>query len=53
MHPTTTGTWKQELVKHAGEPFEHGNRKVDDPQKVIDKLHCKIGQLQVEQDVFA
>ena len=43
--------WKQELVKRAGELFARGDRApaVGDAQKVIDDLHRKIGQLQVER----
>src|SRR5882724_7611262 len=46
---------KQELVKRAGELFARGNKApaVDDAQKVIDDLHRKIGQLQVERDFLA
>ena len=53
IHPTMISTWKQELVKRAGELFERGNKKVADPQAVIDNLHRKIGQLQVERDFLA
>ena len=55
VHPTMISTWKQELVKRAGELFERGNKtpSVDDAQKVIDDLHRKIGQLQVERDFLA
>jgi transposase len=39
-------------VKRAGELFARGNKApaVQDAQKVIDHLHRKIGQLQVECD---
>ena len=50
VHPTMISTWKQELVKNAKELFERGNKKAVDPQAVIDNLHHKIGQLQVERD---
>ncbi|HET6842938.1 MAG TPA: IS3 family transposase [Candidatus Angelobacter sp.] len=52
VHPTMISDWKQELVKRAGELFARGNRApaVGDAQKVIDDLHRKIGQLQVERD---
>ena len=53
VHPTMISTWKQELVKRAGELFERGQRKADDPKKEIDNLHRKIGQLQVERDFLA
>jgi hypothetical protein len=43
--------WKQELVKNAKTLFERGNKKAADPQAVIDHLHRKIGQLQVERDL--
>ena len=49
-HPTMISAWKQELVKNAKSLFEHGNKKAADPQVVIDNLHRKIGQLQVERD---
>jgi hypothetical protein len=41
------------LVKRAGELFERGKPKAADPQKEIDHLHRKIGQLQVERDFLA
>jgi transposase-like protein len=53
VHPTMISTWKQELVKNAKELFEQGNKKAVDPQVVIDNLHRKIGQLQVERDFLA
>jgi transposase len=55
VHPTMISSWKQELVKRAGELFARGNKApaVDDAQKVIDDLHRKIGQLQVERDFLA
>lgn len=53
VHPTMISAWKQELGKRAQELFERGNKKAADPQKVIDELHRKIGQLQVERDFLA
>ena len=55
VHPTMISTWKQELMKRASELFARGNKApaVDDAQKVIDDLHRKIGQLQVECDFLA
>jgi len=53
VHPTMISTWKQDLVKNAKELFERGNKKVADPQAVIDNLHRKIGQLQIERDFLA
>jgi transposase-like protein len=53
VHPTMISTWKQELVKNAKDLFERGNKKAADPQAVIDNLHRKIGQLQVERDFLA
>ncbi len=50
VHVTMISTWKQELLKRADELFERGNKKAADPQKTIDDLHRKIGQLQVERD---
>ncbi len=52
VHQTMISTWKQELVKNAKDLFERGNKKAADPQAVIDNLHRKIGQLQVERDFF-
>jgi transposase len=48
-------TWKQELTRRASELFGRGNKApaVDDAQNVIDDLHRKIGQLQVERDFLA
>ena len=53
VHPTMISTWKQELVKNARELFERGNKKGADRQAVIDNLHRKIGQLQIERDFLA
>ena len=55
VHPTMISAWKQELVTRAGELFARGNRApaVGAAQKVIDDLHRKIGQLQVERDFLA
>jgi hypothetical protein len=41
-------------VKRAGELFARGSKApaVEDAQKVIDDLHRKIGQLQVERDFY-
>ena len=55
VHPTTISGWKQELVTRVGELFARGNKApaVADAQRVIDDLHRKIGQLQVERDFLA
>jgi len=55
VHATMISTWKQELIKRASELFARGNKAptVDDAQRVIDDLHRKIGQLQVERDFLA
>ena len=55
IHPTMISGWKQELVTRAGELFARSNKApaVADAQKVIDDLHRKIGQLQVERDFLA
>ena len=54
VHPTMISNWKQELVKRAGELFARGSKPaIEDAQKVIDELHRKIGQLQVECDFLA
>src|ERR1700746_889512 len=52
--PAMISGW-QELVKRAGELFARGSKApaVEDAQKVIDDLHRKIGQLQVERDFLA
>ena len=52
VHPTMISNWKQELVKRAGELFARDNKApaIEDARKVIDDLHRKIGQLQVERD---
>ena len=55
IHPTMISNWKQELVKRAGELFARGSKApaFEEAQKVIDDLHRKIGQLQVECDFLA
>jgi len=51
VHRTMISAWKQELVKNAKTLFERGNKKMEDRQKLVDHLHRKIGQLQVERDL--
>ena len=55
VHPTMISNWKQELVTRAADVFGRGNKApaIADAQKVIDDLHRKIGQLQVERDFLA
>src|SRR6201986_1985744 len=55
VHPTMITDWKLELVRRAGGLFARANRApaLGDPQKVIDDLHRKIGQMQVERDFLA
>src|SRR6202035_1682248 len=55
VHPMMISNWKQELVKRATELFARGNKApaAEDAQEVIDDLHRKIGQLQVECDFLA
>jgi transposase-like protein len=55
VHATMISTWKQELMKRSSELFARGSKTpaVGDAQKVIDDLHRKIGQLQVERDFLA
>jgi transposase len=55
VHPTMISTWKHELMKRAVELFARGNKAPadGDAQKIIDDLHRKIGQLQVERDFLA
>ena len=55
VHPTMISSWKQELVKGAGELFARASKPpaFEDAQKVIDDLHRKIGQLHVERDFLA
>ena len=54
VHPTMISNWKQQLVKRAAELFARGNKvpAIEDAQKVINDLHRKIGQLQVERVFF-
>jgi hypothetical protein len=53
VHPTMI-SWKQELVKRTAELFASGNKApAIDAQTVIDDLHRKIGQLQVERDFLS
>ena len=52
VHPTMISNWKHDLVKRAEGLFARGSKPagVEDAQRVIDDLHRKIGQLQVERD---
>jgi transposase len=54
VHSTMISNWKQELVTCGG-AVRRGSKApaAADAQKVIDDLHRKIGQLQVECDFLA
>ena len=49
------GALRATMIKRASELFARGNKApaADGAQKVIDDLHRKIGQLQVERDFLA
>ncbi|HQO28481.1 MAG TPA: transposase [Accumulibacter sp.] len=53
VQPTRISTRKQELVTNTKGLFERGDKKVTDPQAMIDPLHRKIGRLPIERDFLA
>jgi hypothetical protein len=55
VHSAMISGWKQELGEARGELFARGSKvpAVEDAQRVLDDLHRKIGQLQVERDFLA
>jgi len=53
VHTTMISAWKQELAQRSDELFQRGDKREADSQKLIDQLHRKIGQLQVELDFLS
>ena len=53
VHATQIATWRKQLLKHAGEVFEHGNPAVEDAEQRIRDLQAKVGELTMERDFLA
>jgi transposase len=51
LHPTQINTWKKEAVANMAAVFGSDNTESGiDHEKQTEKLHAKIGQLEVEND---
>lgn len=53
VHANQIGTWRKQLLEHAGEVFESGNPAADDAERRIRELQAKVGELTMERDFLA
>ncbi len=56
IHPTLINDWKKLLLSQSNQIFENPkskNKEADISQAQLNKLYCKIGQLEVERDFLA
>ena len=50
VHANQISTWKQELLRRAGEIFSKPGKTNNEPEEKADKLYKSIGELKVEND---
>jgi len=53
VHVNQIGTWRKQLLEHAGEVFDHGNPAAEDAERRIRDLHAKVGELTMERDFLS
>jgi transposase-like protein len=53
IHPHQIQEWKQKLVASAEQVFAAGASQTAETEREIEKLHAKIGQLTMENDVLS
>ena len=52
-HANQIGTWRTQLLEHAGDVFDNANPAAEDAERRIRDLQAKVGELTMERDVVA
>ena len=53
VHANQIGTWRKQLLEHAGEVFDNGSPSLDDAERQIRDLRAKVGELTMERDFLS
>jgi transposase-like protein len=53
LHANQIGTWRKQLLEHAGEVFANGSPALDDAERQIRDLRAKVGELTMERDFLS
>ena len=53
VHANQIGTWRKQLLEHAGEGFDNGSPALDDAERQIQDLRAKVGEPTMERDFLS
>jgi transposase-like protein len=53
VHATQIAAWRKQLLEHAGEIFDNGDRAAEDAERQIRDLQAKVGEITMERDFLS